>query len=51
MLILCVPHGSDGLLGGIGKIIGGDDGEARFGQDFLAEFDIGALKPDHQGHF
>ena len=36
--------------GGVGEIVGGGDGEARFGQDFLAQFDIGAFQAHHQRH-
>ena len=36
--------------GRIGEIVGGGDGEARLGEDFLAQFDIGAFQPHHQRH-
>jgi hypothetical protein len=32
------------------QIVGGDDIQARLGDDLLAEFDIGAFEPHHQRH-
>jgi hypothetical protein len=38
----------DDLLGGIAQIDGRNDRQARILEDFLAQVDIGAFKPDHQ---
>ena len=34
----------------VGEIVGGDDGQAEFGQDLLAQLDIGAFQAHHQRH-
>ena len=43
-------HGRDDLLGRVGQVVGGDDRQADFGQDLLAEVDIGAFEPHDQRH-
>ena len=43
-------HGFDDLLGRIGEVIRGNDGQARFRHDLLAEVDIRAFEADHQRH-
>src|SRR5229473_1065411 len=43
-------HGLDDLLRSVGEIVGGDDGEARFGEDLLAEIDVGAFQANDQRH-
>src|SRR5512143_253521 len=40
--------GGHGLLGGVVEVVGGDDGEARFPQQLLAEGYIGAFETDHE---
>src|SRR5581483_9833938 len=43
-------HRFDNLLRGIVEIVGGGDIETGLGDDLLAEFDIGALKPHDERH-
>src|SRR5205823_11693570 len=45
-----LPHGLHHLLGGVGEIVGGDDGQARFREDLLAEPDVRALQAHHERH-
>ena len=40
----------DDLLGGVAKIVGGDDRQAAHRQDVLALLDVGALEADDQRH-
>ena len=34
----------------VGEIVGGDDRQVGFGEDLLAEIDVGAFQADHQRH-
>ena len=42
--------GIDRFLRGIGHVFGGDNRQARIGQNLLTDFHIGAFKPHHQRH-
>src|SRR6201747_1616837 len=45
-----VLHRLDDLLRRVGKVAGGEDGQAAVGEDLLAELDIGAFQAHHQRH-
>ena len=40
----------DDLFGRVGHVGGGDDRQARVGEDLLAELDVGAFEPHDQRH-
>ena len=44
-----IAYGST-YVGGVGQVVGGDDGEPALGQDLLAQLDVRALQPHHQRH-